>query len=182
MSIDQKQLEINVNLHTLTPNFLNYELHYVIASSDNAFRFAKWNEEPGNGEEKFYFFLTQQPMHIPAGNITVQQSYVLSDKPLYPCGSGFEDFVASIEKVKHDGVAKSIRCFDDDLIEPFREQLSAKYGPIEKHVVTSSQGQHLLFVFDSIEVSISATMVYFRHKTPINAAHYEHVQDEKEGK
>jgi len=180
--MDQKQLEINVNLHTLTPNFLNYELHYVIAASDNSFRFAKWNEEPESNEEKFYFFLTQQPLFIPAGNITVQQSYVLSKAPIYPCVSTFEDFVASIEKVKNDGVAKSIRCFDEDLIEPFRNQLSEKFGPIEKHVVTSSQGQHQLFVFDDVEVSISATMVYFRHKTPINAAHYEHVQDEKEGK
>jgi hypothetical protein len=182
MPIDKKQLEINVNLHAMQPNFLNYELHYVIADSETSFRFAKWNEKPGSGEEKFYFFLTQEQMYIPAGNITLNQSYALREEAIYQCVSSFDDFVVAIEKVKKDGVGKSIRCFDDEFIDVLKSELSGKYGTVEKHVVTSSQGQHLLFVFDDIEVSISATMVYFRHKTPVNAQHYEHVQEEKEGK
>lgn len=182
MSIDTKQLEINVNLYTLEPDFLNYELHYVIASSENNFRFATWDEMPGTGEKKFYFFLTEQPLHIPAGNITLEQSYVLKEEPIYQCVSSFDDFVIAIEKVKKDGVGKSIRCFSNEDTDTIKNKLQEKYGSIEKHLVTSSQGQHLLLVFEAIEISISATMVYFRHKTPFNASHYQHVQEEKEGK
>ena len=46
MNIDIRQLEINVNLHSMQPGFLNYELHYIIASNENNFRFVSWNEEP----------------------------------------------------------------------------------------------------------------------------------------
>jgi hypothetical protein len=182
MAIDKKQLEINVNLYAMQPNFLNYELHYIIAESETTFRFAKWNEKPGDSEEKFYFFLTQEPMHIPAGDTTLNQSYALREEPIYQCVSSFGDFVVAIEKVKRDGVQKSIRCFDDKFVDVLKSELSGQYGTVEKHVVTSSQGRHLLLVFDDIEVSISATMVYFRHKTPVNAQHYGHVQEEKESK
>ena len=58
MNIDTKQLEINVNLHSLQPGFLNAELHYIIAASENTFRFANRDEEPKKGEQKFYCFLT----------------------------------------------------------------------------------------------------------------------------
>lgn len=179
MSIDTTQLEVNVNLHTLKPEFYNYELHYVIAQNENAFRFANWNDEPQPGEQKFYFFRMQQPLFIPAGNITVDESYVLHEEPIYPCVSSYNDFVEAIEKVKNDGVAKCIKCFNNDETDTIRTQLADKYGTIEKHVVTSSQGQHLLFVFDSIEISISATMVYFRHKTPFSGNHYEHIKEEE---
>jgi len=180
MSVDKKQLEINVNLYALEPDFLNYELHYVIAKNENSFRFANWDDKPESGEEKFYFFLTKQELHIPAGDITLQQSYALREDPVYQCVSSYEDFVTAIEKVKIDGVGKSIRCFSNVQIDIIKDKLINKYGPIEKHVVTSSQGQHLLFVFDDIEVSISATMVYFRHLTPFNATHYENVKEEKQ--
>src|SRR5437763_307015 len=152
MSIDKKQLEINVNLYTLEPDFLNYELHYVIASSENNFRFATWNEEPQAGEKKFYFFLTDEPLHVPAGNITLEESYVLKEEPVYQCVASYDDFVKSIEKAKKDGVGKSIRCFSNEETDTIRQRLEEKYGPIEKHVVTSSQGQHLLLVFDDIEI------------------------------
>ncbi|MCW3105564.1 MAG: hypothetical protein JWQ09_70 [Segetibacter sp.] len=180
MSIDKKQLEINVNLYSLEPNFLNYELHYVIADSENSFRFATWDEKPKAGEEKFYFFLTDEELHIPAGNITLEESYVLTEEPVYQCVTSYEDFISAIEKVQKDGVAKCIRCFSNEDIDAIKNKLEEKYGTIEKHLVTSSQGQHLLLVFDDIEISISATMVYFRHKTPFNESHYKHVKEEKE--
>lgn len=179
MGIDKKQLEINVNLYALKPDFFNYELHYVIADGENSFRFATWNEEPGAGEQKFYFFLTEDELHIPSGNITLHQSYVLKEEPIYQCVSSYDDFTKAIEKVETDGVAKAVRCFSAEDADAIRASLEEKYGPIEKHLVTSSQGQHMLLVFDNIEISISATMVYFRHKTPFNASHYEHVKQEK---
>jgi hypothetical protein len=180
MTIDKQQLEMNVNLYSLKPGFLNYELHYVIASSENTFRFANWDEAPGDDETKFYFFLTDQELFIPAGNITLRQSYVLQERPVYQCVTGYEDFVTAIEKVKEDGIWKSIRCFSESQTDAIKAQLQERYGSIEKHLVTSSQGQHLLLVFDDIEISISATMVYFRSKTPINEQHYQHVEEEKQ--
>lgn len=180
MSIDKKQLEINVNLHALQPNFLNYELHYVIAENENSFRFATWDEKPKEGEQKFYFFLTEQELFIPAGNITLEESYVLKEEPIYPCVRSFDDFVSTVEKVKKDGVAKCIKCFGDEETDSIKNKLQEKYGKIEKHIVTSSQGQHMLLVFDDIEISISATMVYFRHKTPFNESHYQHVKEEQQ--
>ena len=181
MNIDKRQLEINVNLNSLQPDFLNYELHYVIAENENSFRFAMWDEEAKPGEQKFYFFLTEDELHIPAGNITLEESYVLKEEPVYQCVSSYNDFLFAIEKVKKEGVAKAIKCFSDEDTEIIRKQLEEKFGKIEKHLVKSSQGQHLLFVFDYIEISISATMVYFRLKTPFNDSHYKHVKEEKGG-
>lgn len=179
MSIDKKQLEINVNIYSLKPNFLNYELHYVIAKSENNFRFAAWDEEPDAGEQKFYFFLSQQSLHIPAGNITIENSYVLAEEPVYPCITSYNDFKLAIEEVKKEGVGKFVKCFSDEKTETIKKELESQYGLIEKHIITSSQGQHVLLVFDSIELSISATMVYVRHKTPFNQSHYQHVKEEK---
>lgn len=181
MNIDKKQLEINVNLYSLQPYFLNYELHYVIAENENSFRFVTWDEEPKPGEQKFYFFLSEDQLHIPAGNITLEQSYVLKEEPIYQCASSYKDFLIAIEKVRKDGVAKCIKCFSDENTEVIRHQLEEKFGQIEKHLVKSSQGQHLILVFEDLEISISATMVYFRHKTPFNESHYKHVKEEKAG-
>lgn len=179
MSIDKKQLEINVNLYSLKPEFLNYELHYVIATSENEFRFAMWNEEPKDGEQKFYFFLKEKELYIPAGNITLDESYILKETPIYPCVSTYKNFVSAIEKVRVSGVAKCIKCFSNEDTDVIKKQLEEKFGKIEKHLVKSSQGQHLLLVFEQFEISISATMVYFRWKTPFNATHYENVKEEK---
>src|SRR5438128_2532062 len=180
MDLDKKQLEINVNLFSLQPNFFNYELHYVVARNENNFRFVAWDEKPKEGEQKFYFFLSQQELFIPAGSITLSQSYVLSEEPLYPCVSTYHDFAQAIERVKNEGVGKFVKCFYDDNTEVIKKQLEDHFGAIEKHLVTSSQGQHLLLIFDNIEISISATMVYFRHKTLINQSHYQHVREEQE--
>jgi len=103
MSIDVKQLETNVNLHTLDPNFLNNELHYIIASDDKTFRFTNWQEQPKSGEEKFYCFLTEQPLTIPAGNIEIKESYSVTTTPVYSIAATAEDFETIIDKVKSDG-------------------------------------------------------------------------------
>jgi len=46
MNIDLKELAINVNIHALQPDFLNLELHYIIAENENTFRFVDWNVLP----------------------------------------------------------------------------------------------------------------------------------------
>ncbi len=179
MSINTKQLEINVNLYTLEPNFLSYELHYVIASNENTFRFATWNEEPKAGEKKFYCFLTEEELFIPAGNIRLEESYVLKEEPIYPVLSNASDFCSIITKLNTSKVAKGIRRFSDQEIDVIKKDLEDMCGRVDKHVVTSSQAQHLLFIVNEVEISISATMVYFRHKAPFSDTHYEHVKEEQ---
>jgi hypothetical protein len=178
MRIDIKQLEINVNLHCLQPNFINLELHYIIASSENAFRFVGWNEEPGSGEKKFYCFLTENELHIPAGNISLKESYVLTEEPAYPELMGAADFAAMIEKVPQAGVAKGIRRFSNEDIDEIKNSLCNKFGDCEKHIITSAEAQHCLFLVNDIEISMSATMVYFRSKTRFSESHYNTVKEE----
>jgi hypothetical protein len=179
MSIDKKQLEINVNLFALEPNFLNYELHYVIASDEKTFRFANWDDEPKSGEKKYYCFLTEEPLQIPAGDIKLEESYVLKEEPVYPVAATLDDFVTIIEQVKKDSTGKAVRQFTNDAIDIISEQLKQKYKDVEKHVVTSDQAQHVLILVDEIEISISATMLYFRNKTAISDSHYQHVKEEQ---
>jgi len=179
MRINVSLLEINVNLHALQPDFLNSELYYVIAQSENSFRFAGWNEEPSADEEKFYCFLTEKEMHIPAGNILLKQSYVLMENALYPLVSNYADFIAIAETLENNKPAKCIRRFYNEDIDIIKRGLEEKYGTVQKHVVTSRQGQHLLFLINDIEISVSATMVYFRYKTSFNESHYRHVKEEE---
>src|SRR5437660_12809607 len=100
MNIDLKQLEINVNFHSLQPGFLNSELHYIIATDENTFQFADWNEAPQEHEQKFYCFLMEKEFFIPAGNITLKESYVLKEEPIYPLLSTHKDFISAIEAMK----------------------------------------------------------------------------------
>jgi len=179
MNIDIKQLEINVNLHSLQPGFLNYELHYIIASNENNFRFVNWNEEPQAGEQKFYCFLAEKEFLIPTGNIVLKEHYVLKEEPVYPLISNADDFIAVIETLPKTVIYKCIRKFFDDDVHTIYDDLEGKYGKVEKHLVTSSQGQHLILVLDSVEISISATMVYFRHKAPFSESHYHSIQEER---
>jgi hypothetical protein len=180
MSINVEQLEMSVNLYALQPDFLNSELHYVIAQNDNSFRFATWDEEPGENEEKFYCFLTDEELLVPAGNVLLKQSYILKEDPIYPAISDHNDFDTFLETLSQVKAAKAVRRFYDADIDAIREGLEEKYGPVEKHVVTSRQGQHLLFLIKDIEISISSNMIYFRYKTPFNESHYKHVFDEKQ--
>src|SRR5688572_960033 len=118
-----KQLEINVNLHCLKPDFLNYELHYVIASDENHYRFAAWDELPNSDEQKFYCFRMEKTLYIPAGNITLNPSYVLKEKPVYPLLTSFEDFVPVIESLGSSGVAKCIKRFTSESIDAIKNSL-----------------------------------------------------------
>ncbi len=178
MNINVKQLEINVNLHSLQPDFLNYELHYIIASGENTFRFVNWDKEPKTGEQKFYCFLVEQELFIPAGNILLKESYVLKEEPIYPFVSNYIDFVSAIEAVQKTGVAKFIRRFSDNEIDTIKNGLEKKFDAIGEHIVTSSQGQHLLMITEDIEISISATMVHFRRKAEFSESHYHNVKEE----
>lgn len=178
MVIDIKQLEINVNLHCLQPNFINLELHYIIASSENSFRFVPWIEEPKGDEKKFYCFLTENELFIPAGNIHLKESYVLTEEPAYPLLSNAHDFAALIDKVPEQGVAKGIRRFSDSDIDSLKDDLCKKYGDCEKHIVTSAEAQHMLFLVKDVEISMSGTMVYFRRKNQFSESHYNTVKEE----
>ena len=180
MNINIDQLEMNVNLHTLHPDFLNSELYYVIAQNENVFRFATWDEEPQAGEEKFYCFLTEQELFVPAGNVLLKESYELREDPLYPSVTNYADFAEIISSLSVKGAAKGIRRFYDEDINAIKEGLEEKFGSVESHIITSRQGRHLLFLMDGIEISISATMVYFRYKTSFNESHYKHVKEEQE--
>ena len=178
MPIDISQLTMNVNLHSLQPDFLNSELHYVLAIDENNFRFAGWEELAQAGETRFYCFLKEQTLVIPAGNITLEESYVLSEEPIYPPIKNCYDFIDAVDAISTTGSGKYIRQFTDDDIDDFKNDLKEKFGTVQKHVVKSDQGQHLLLVFDSSEVSISAAMVYLRHKAPFSDKHYQHVKEE----
>lgn len=179
MSIDIKQLQINVNLYTMQPDFLSYELHYIIATDENTFRFATWDEEPKDGEKKFYCFLTEEELFIPAGNINLKQSYQLTEEPVYPILTNAADFCTIISQLNTSKVAKGVRRFLNEDIDIIKTGLEETCGPVNKHIVSSSQAQHLLLLVGEVEVSISATMVYFRHKAPFSDTHYEHVKEEQ---
>jgi hypothetical protein len=172
MSINLKQLEINVNLYCLRPDFLNYELHYIIASNENEFRFAEWDELPAENEKKFYAFLLEKELFIPAGNITLKESYELTETPMYPVLKDHTDFIPVIEYLGSSGLAKCIKQFHDKDIDVIKNNLENTVGPIEKHLVTSNEAQHLLLVLNNAEISVSATMIYFRPKAPFSESHY----------
>jgi hypothetical protein len=177
MHIDLKQLEINVNFHSLQPGFLNSELHYVIASDENTFRFSDWDEVPAANEQKFYCFLMEKELFMPAGNIILKESYVLKEEPIYPLLSNYKDFVSAIETIKQNRIAKYIRKFTGEDIDTIKNNLQEKYGEVETHVITSREARHQLFVVSDIEISISDTMVYFRMKAPFSESHYQHAKE-----
>lgn len=175
--MDTKQLELNVNLHSLQPGFTNSELHYVVAENENKFRFVDWNEEPKEGEQKFYCYLTEQKRSIPAGNIELHESYVLKQEAIYPVITIASDFVQLVNTAKKDELTKGIRKFFDEEISAIKSALEEKFQSVETHLVRSHQGQHLLILFDHMEASISATMIYLRHKTPVSESHYQHIKE-----
>lgn len=179
MNIDLRQLEMNVNLHSLQPGFLNRELHYVLASGENNFRFVEADEKPVDGEEKFYCYLSDKQLTIPAGNITLNKSYSLQRDPPYAVLTTAADFFPFVDCIDENCTGKAIRNFIDADINPIFEALKQRYGGGEKHLVTSPEFQHLLIILPQVEISISATMVYFKQKTPITREHYEHLKEEK---
>ena len=179
MNIDLQQLERNVNLHSLQPGFLNRELHYVIASDENNFRFAALEEQPGSNEQKFYCYLVDKPITIPAGNVILPKSYSLDSNPIYDVIERAEDFFFFIDCIGKNCPAKAIRGFDDGSIDNIYDILKHRYGNVEKHLVTSPEFQHLLFILPQVEISVSATMIYFKQRLPLTSEHYEHLKAEK---
>lgn len=179
MHIDIKQLEINVNLHAFRTDFLNLELHYVLATSEQQFRFASFDEQPQENERRFYCFLVDKELHIPAGNMALKQSYVLQEEPAYAVVSKAEDFFPIIDCIEDNCASKAVRNFPDEAIEDIHRALEQKYGQAEKHLVKSPEFQHLLLVLPGAEVSISATMVYFKQKLQLTEQHYERLKEEK---
>jgi hypothetical protein len=177
-SINLQQLEMNVNLHSLQPNFLNRELHYVIASDENTFRFVELNEQPNVDEQRFYCFLTDKSLTIPAGDIKLNRSYVLDTKAAYPVLSASADFLPFINCIE-DCTAKAIRNFSDADIKTIQQELKKQYGSAEMHLIKSPEFEHLLLILPQVEISISATMVYFKQKFPETSEHYNHLQEEK---
>jgi len=179
MDINIQQLQINVNLHSLQPNFLNRELHYVIASDENTFRFAELDEQPKENEQRFYCFLVDKPLIIPAGDIRLNRSYVLETKPVYPVLNNASDFTYFINCIEEDCTAKAVRNFSDEDVKTIHRELQQQYGNAEMHLVKSPEFQHLLFILPKVEISVSATMVYFKQKFPETTEHYNHLQEEK---
>lgn len=177
MHIDINELQKNVNLFAKQPGFVNLELHYIIAKTNEDFRFATWDEEADDNEIKYYCFLSD---HETTGeNAPFKESYVLSDDPIYPIVSNFHDFKKEIESISIEpGLDKGIRRFHDSQIEGLQNDLWEEFVECEKHVVTSVEAKHLLFVVKDVEVSISKTMVYFRYKAPFAERHYNTIKEE----
>lgn len=178
MVSDLKQLEINFNLHSLQPGFVNSELYYILARDEKDFRFANWNDEPVYDEKKYYCFLSPKELFIPSGNITLQKSYVVREEPFYPSASNAEDFLSIIHSLKKDESKKAIRRFYDSEVDKICDRLQSEFGALQKHLVQSDEAQHLLIVVDDVELSVSSNMVYFRHRAPFSLEHYEHVKEQ----
>ena len=176
--MDIRQLEINVNLHAMQTQFLNRELHYVIASDENTFRFAELDELPKENEQRFYCFLTDNELTVPAGNITIRKSYVLDTKPAYPMITTQTDFYPFIDCIGENCTAKAIRNFSDNNIDNIYAALQQRHGNIERHLIKSPEFQHLLIILPQVEISISATMIYFKQRFPVTNEHYRHLKEE----
>ena len=178
MNIDVQQLEINVNLHAIQPDFRNLELHYIIAETENNFRFAGWQEQPNANEQKFYCFLQEKELFIPAGNVVLKESYGLGTEPVYPIAKDCKDFLQIINTVRSNGVGKAIRQFSMEDLETIKKDLEDEFGSVETHIVASPKLQHHIFVVDDVEISVAPTMVYFRKKAPFSEKHYQQAKEE----
>jgi hypothetical protein len=177
MNLDVQQLTINVNLHALQADFRNLELHYIIAENENSFRFADWQETPTLDEQKFYCFLQEKELFIPAGNIALRESYVLTDQPIYPLIGDCKDFLSVIKAVKKNGVAKGIRRFTMEDLDTIKNDLLDEFKTVETHIVASPKLQHHIFVAEDVEISVAPTMVYFRIKAPFAENHYQEARE-----
>ncbi len=178
MNLDVQQLETNVNLHAIQPDFRNLELHYIIAENENNFRFAGWQEQPNANEQKFYCFLKEKELFIPAGNIVLKESYSLTTVPIYPVTKDCKDFLQIINTVRTNGVGKAIRQFTMQDLETIKKDLEDEFESVETHVVASPKLQHHIFVVEDVEISVAPTMVYFRKKAPFSEMHYQEATEE----
>lgn len=177
MNIDIQQLTINVNLHAAQPDFLNLELHYVIASSADLFRFVDWQEIPQPNEQKFYCFLQDKELNIPTAGIVLKESYVLTTTPIYPVIKDCKDFLHLIKQVQQNKFAKAIRQFAMTDLETIKKDLQDEFEKVETHVVASPKLAHHIFVVEDVEISVAPTMVYFRMKAPFSEKHYQQAKE-----
>jgi hypothetical protein len=178
MNVNLEQLEINVNFHALQHDFLNLELHYIIAEDEKTFRFVKWNESPKANEQKFYCFLKEKEIFIPAGNVILKESYAVTQESIYPLISDCKDFIPVFETVQKNKVAKGVRRFTNEELETIKGDPQKEFETVETHVVASPELKHYIFVVNNIEVSVAPTMVYFRIKAPFAESHYNHAKEE----
>ncbi|HEX6914427.1 MAG TPA: hypothetical protein VF145_04260 [Chitinophagaceae bacterium] len=181
MDINLRKLEENVNLHTLQPGFLNRELYYVIALDPQHFRFVEPEEEAGEGEMKLFCYLSDREILIPAGNIILKKSYVVTPAPPFEIIRKAEDFYRFIDCIGENCVGKAIRGFSEEALGGIAAALKQRYGNADQHIVTSPEFSHLLFILPEAEISISSTMVYFKQRLPVTTAHYQHLEEEKVG-
>jgi hypothetical protein len=178
MNIDIQQLEINVNMHAMQPDFRNLELQYIIAENENIFRFTDWQVQPNANEQKFYAFLQENELLIPAGNVVLKESYSLTSEPIYPVIKDCKDFLQIINNVRKNGIGKAVRHFSMEDLETIKKDLEDEFETVETHVVTSSKLQHHIFVVDNVEISVAPTMVYFRLKAPFSEKHYQQAKED----
>ncbi len=76
---------------------------------------------------------------------------MLKEDSVYPPASNYIDFVETIETLETNSAAKRIRRFYDEDIDIIKEDLEEKYEKVEKHIVTSRHGQHLLFLIKMLK-------------------------------
>ena len=172
MNIDIQQLTVNVNQYAMQPDFLNLELHYVMAKSADLFRFTDWQDNPGVNEQKFYCFLQDKTLTMPAEGVVLKESYVLTEQPIYPVIKDCKDFLQTIKMVQQNNVGKGIRHFLMKDLETIKKDLEDEFEKVETHVVASPKLQHHIFVVENVEISVAPTMVYFRLKAPFSEHHY----------
>ncbi len=178
MSINVPQLQINVNLHALQPGFKNSELYYVLATTENNFRFAGLSDAPSPAETRYYCFYTDTPLTIPAGNISLPKSYVLQTESPYTVVNTAEDIYPLIDCIESNDTCKAVRNFPDHEIDGIFNAIKAHYGSAEKHLIQSPEFQHLLILLPGVEISVSATMVYFKKRIALTTNHYQHLKQE----
>lgn len=172
MNLDLAQLQRNVNVHATRPEFLNQELHYVIAENADLFRFVGWEAQPHANEQKFFCFLQPTELSIPERGIVLKESYTLSTEPLFPVITDCKGFLQMIQTVQQEKVGKAIRQFSLETLENIKNELLDEFDTVETHVVASPQLKHHIFVVDNVEISVAPTMVYLRIKAPFAEHHY----------
>jgi hypothetical protein len=178
MKPDINGLELTVNHYAARPDFLNLELHYVIAESEDIFRFAGWQEIPGKNEQKFYCFLQEKELYLPGEGIVLKESYALTTEPIYPVVKDCKDFLQIIKGVQQKKAGKAIRHFSMEDLETIKKDLEDEFDKVETHVVASPKLQHHIFVVDNVEISVAPTMVYFRIKAPFSEHHYQTAKED----
>jgi hypothetical protein len=115
---------------------------------------------------------------IPAGNVVLKESYIITQEPIYPFVSDWRDFISFFGTVRKNQVTKGIRRFSNKELEIIKADLQKEFDAVEAHVVASRQLQHHIFIVNHIEVSVAPTMVYFRMEGPFARTQYQGEEQE----